>query len=162
KIDRGIGLFQNPGRSGFLKEVIGELLPLGGISLWFLSLNDRPIACALCFVFEGNYYGYYNAFDMNHASCSPGMLIIGKSVESAFHANAEQFHLGSGKGLHKSIWTDNERGSFELHLVNRGSRIGGMISLYLKGRKRLKGSEQFRRMKTRFDRSFSKIFNKRA
>jgi len=81
----------------------------GWLRLWFLELDGSPAAAWYGWRL-GDRYSYYNSgFDPEHASLSPGLVLISAVIESAFEEGATEFDFLLGEESYKYRFAERER-----------------------------------------------------
>jgi CelD/BcsL family acetyltransferase involved in cellulose biosynthesis len=70
------GKFMGPERAGFFTRIARTFEPLGLLSLDFLEVGGKRVACTFSFTYSGTFYLYNSAFDPAAGALSPGIMIV--------------------------------------------------------------------------------------
>jgi len=88
--------FMNERMSLFFRS-LGEALAQAGIlKLFFLDLNGRPAAAALCFDYNGTMYLYNNGYDSAFSSLSVGLLSKVASIRASISLQRKTYDFLKG------------------------------------------------------------------
>jgi CelD/BcsL family acetyltransferase involved in cellulose biosynthesis len=92
--------------SEYLAHVARHLLPLGRAELTMLSLDDKVICAALCFLHKKRRCFYLIDCDPCFKQFSPGKILISHLIERTF-LDGGVFCMGAGNHGYKRDWTSN-------------------------------------------------------
>jgi CelD/BcsL family acetyltransferase involved in cellulose biosynthesis len=95
------GEFFLPRRASFFTSVALTLEPMGLLSLDFLELDERILAATFSFEFDGIFYLYNSAYDLNLKSVSPGLVLVAKLIERSIQEGMRRFDFLRGRERYK-------------------------------------------------------------
>ncbi|MBI5643653.1 MAG: GNAT family N-acetyltransferase [Deltaproteobacteria bacterium] len=95
--------------SRFHKNLSGILFAKGFIRLFFLTMNDRPMAGLYVFKYDDRYFYYQSGFNSYWNKLSPGLLIFDRAIENAIDEGAREFDFLRGDEEYKFRWTRDTR-----------------------------------------------------
>ena len=81
----------------------------GWLRLWFLVLDDQPVATLYGLRVGHRYLVYNSGFDPRWAKYGPGVVLLSAALQSAFEEGASEFDLLLGDEPYKYRFADNER-----------------------------------------------------
>jgi CelD/BcsL family acetyltransferase involved in cellulose biosynthesis len=93
--------FLTPHMESFFRSMISAMAEEGILRLFFLTLNDSPVAGCLCFDFKGTMYLYNSGYDMQYASLSVGLLCKILSIRHAIELGRGKYDFLKGDELYK-------------------------------------------------------------
>jgi CelD/BcsL family acetyltransferase involved in cellulose biosynthesis len=105
KAARGTAIAARPSTHRFYADVTAWAEARGSLRLFALRLDGRPVAALLGLEEAGALHLLKGAFDPAHASFSPGQLVLGETIASAFSARLRRVELGGGAEQYKLAWT---------------------------------------------------------
>jgi CelD/BcsL family acetyltransferase involved in cellulose biosynthesis len=82
--------------ANFLRDVHEAAARCGGVDLNLLYLNDRPIAFAYNYYFQGHVFGLRVGYDPEFKSIGAGNLLYGRIIEDSFRRADRLYELGPG------------------------------------------------------------------
>ena len=116
---RGGSSLQSKTARAFHSDFASAALKRDWLRLWFLEVDDRPIAAWYGWRLGGT-YAYYNAgFDPEHAKLRPGLVLMAAVIRSALDEGASEFDLLLGDEAYKHRFTDQSRTVSDVTLVRR-------------------------------------------
>jgi CelD/BcsL family acetyltransferase involved in cellulose biosynthesis len=95
------GEFFLPRRASFFTRVAQELQPEGWLSLDFLEADGRILAATFSFRFDGVFYLYNSAYDLELKSASPGLVMVAKLIERSIEEQMRRFDFLRGRERYK-------------------------------------------------------------
>jgi CelD/BcsL family acetyltransferase involved in cellulose biosynthesis len=90
----------------FYAEVARRAAPRGRLRLFFLRLDEAPIAFIFALQQEGVLYLMKGGFDPARGRMSPGQLLLERVIEQAFTTGLHRIELLGGDEAYKLAWTD--------------------------------------------------------
>jgi CelD/BcsL family acetyltransferase involved in cellulose biosynthesis len=99
----------------------------GWLSLYFLTLNDQPVAAIYSFDYCLKKYGYLSGFDPNYGSYGIGNILRMYVVEDCIKRGLKVYDLARGDEPYKSDWTRRVSKNLEVQL----QRNGLFVNLYI-------------------------------
>ncbi|MEM2145647.1 MAG: GNAT family N-acetyltransferase [Candidatus Jordarchaeaceae archaeon] len=113
------GVYDTQKRRNFGLEAAKVLADKGWLVLYFLTVNDQPIAGLYCLEYNHKMYGGLSGFDPNYTQYSVGNLIIAKVIEKCIEKRIKEFDFMKGAEPYKFNWTTNYRRNFNVRFVNK-------------------------------------------
>jgi CelD/BcsL family acetyltransferase involved in cellulose biosynthesis len=96
----------NPGPGSFIRRLSEGALRRGWLSIWILSVNNRPLAMEYQLVAHGNVYGLRSDFDAEFEAISPGTYLSRHLLSQLFGSGLRRYYMGPGNNAYKHRWTD--------------------------------------------------------
>jgi CelD/BcsL family acetyltransferase involved in cellulose biosynthesis len=93
----------------FHREVAPLLARRGWLRLWRLSVGGRPIAAIYGIELKGRFHYYQSGMDPDWAARSPGLVLIGKTIEDAYARGLTDYDFLRGTEPHKLDWSSDRR-----------------------------------------------------
>lgn len=95
------GEFMDPRRAAFFTDVARQMHASKMLSLDFLELDGRILAATFSFRYDGVFYLYNSAYDLNLKSISPGLAIVAKLIERSIEEGLRRFDFLRGRERYK-------------------------------------------------------------
>ncbi|HEX2259078.1 MAG TPA: GNAT family N-acetyltransferase [Actinomycetota bacterium] len=95
------GEFFLPRRASFFTRVALTMEPMGLLSLDFLELDERILAATFSFEFDGIFYLYNSAYDLDLKPVSPGLVLVAKLIERSIQQRMRRFDFLRGRERYK-------------------------------------------------------------
>lgn len=102
----GTAIASDPTTLRFYEEVAAWASARGWLRLWFLRLDDRPVAFAYCLVHAGVHYVLKVGFDPEFRGFAPGILLTRQMLANAFESGLTRFDFLGTPDPYKLVWTD--------------------------------------------------------
>ncbi len=112
-----------PAPQSFIRRLSALASQRGWLSIWILSLNDRPVAMEYQLVADGNVYALRSDFDAEFDEISPGTHLNRVLVQQLFGRGLHRYYMGPGNNAYKLRWTDEAQPVQEL--IVYGSALAG-------------------------------------
>lgn len=94
----------------------------GWLRLYFLNLNDRPIAFYYTFLYDRKLYYLKLGYDPAYARYSPGILLHQEILESLFHEKVTELDFLGPMMEWKRDWAKGDRPHIWFYLFQKGIR----------------------------------------
>lgn len=136
---RSVGIFSEPGRSRFFRELSRRFSAKRWLDIGLLRLDDRLISYRYGFRFKNVYFDYNLAFDPAYAPLSPGRILLDEMVASSAAAGLSAVDASRGAldhGHQLEEWTDRSLDHYRLWLFAptvRGRLLGTIRRRLLPG-----------------------------
>jgi len=118
---RSKGLLGSFGRDpkfcDFLLDISRCFAERNWLNLSFLTINDRPVASALCFEYNKTLYYYHPGFDPEYSKFGVGNLLIEHLIEYSIRKGLKKFDFLKGAESYKSDWAQMSRNSIEVRYI---------------------------------------------
>jgi CelD/BcsL family acetyltransferase involved in cellulose biosynthesis len=88
----------------FLREAARELLKIGALRVYRLTVKGETAAVLCAFASHGQTFYYLSGFDPRFADISPGTLTIGHAIERAVTDGCTRFDFLRGAERYKYLW----------------------------------------------------------
>jgi CelD/BcsL family acetyltransferase involved in cellulose biosynthesis len=109
----------NPGPGSFVRCLSEGAFRRGWLSIWILSVNNRPLAMEYQLVADGNVYGLRSDFDAEFEAISPGTYLSRHLLSQLFGRGLRRYYMGPGNNAYKHRWTDQVEPVGELTVYGR-------------------------------------------
>jgi len=109
----------NPGPQSFIRCLARGAARRGWLSIWILSLNERPLAMEYQLIADGSVYALRSDFDTEFDAVSPGTHLSGHLLKQLFGKGLRRYYMGPGNNPYKYRWTDNVEPVEELTVYGR-------------------------------------------
>jgi CelD/BcsL family acetyltransferase involved in cellulose biosynthesis len=106
----------------FHREVAPLLAARGWLRLYRMFLADRSIAAVYGLELGGRFYYYQSGMDPEWNQRSPGLVLIGKTVEDAYAHGLTDYDFLRGTEAHKLDWAHDRRETCAMRLRAPGLR----------------------------------------
>jgi CelD/BcsL family acetyltransferase involved in cellulose biosynthesis len=88
------------------------------LRLYFLTINDKPVAVELNLEYKGKMYCHLKGFDTNYYKYRVGSLLTLKVLEKCVEKGITEYDLMQGDEAYKFDWTSKYRQNINLKWVN--------------------------------------------
>ena len=109
--------FLNDERERFFREIMTELAGRGILQLWFLEMDGKPAASAVCFDYDNKRMLYNSGFDHDYASLSVGLLIKAICLQDAIEKGMKYFDFLRGDETYKYHMGGKQRFVWQLQAL---------------------------------------------
>jgi CelD/BcsL family acetyltransferase involved in cellulose biosynthesis len=99
------------------------------LRLYFIEVDGVKIAALYAFYFKGKFFYYQSGYDPDWLSCSPGTVLMWKTIADAIFLNADEFDYLRGNEDYKSLWSTQLQKSYFLIFIPPGDM---KLRLYFK------------------------------
>jgi CelD/BcsL family acetyltransferase involved in cellulose biosynthesis len=96
----------NPGPQAFIRGLSHAAHERGWLSIWILSLSDRPLAMEYQLVADGRVYALRSDFDAEFEEISPGTHLNRTLLQQLFGRGLQRYYMGPGENPYKHRWTE--------------------------------------------------------
>jgi len=86
----------------FFRSMALEMADAGLLMLFFLDLNDRPVAATMCFDYRSTVYLYNNGYDRHFGHLSVGLLSKVLSIRESINRGRKKYNFLRGSEAYKS------------------------------------------------------------
>ncbi|MGO9016357.1 MAG: GNAT family N-acetyltransferase [Dissulfurispiraceae bacterium] len=86
----------------FFRSLAVEMADAGLLMLFFLDLNDRPVATTMCFDYRSTVYLYNNGYDRHFGHLSVGLLSKVLSIQEGIKRGRKKYNFLRGSEAYKS------------------------------------------------------------
>jgi Acetyltransferase (GNAT) domain len=109
----------NPGPQSFIRRLSEVAARRGWLSIWILSVDNRPLAMEYQLIADGNVYGLRSDFDAEFEAISPGTYLSQHLLSQLFEKGLRRYYMGPGNNAYKHRWTDQVEPVGELTVYGR-------------------------------------------
>ncbi len=85
----------------FFRSLAGRMAGAGLLRLFFLDLDDRPVATAMCFEHLSTFYLYNNGYDRSFDRLSVGLLCKAFSIKESIRLRGKRYNFLRGSETYK-------------------------------------------------------------
>ncbi len=107
KGSRGSAIASQPRTIRFYTDVARWAASRDWLKIWFLRLDQRAVAFALCFVHQGVLYVLKIGFDPAFARFGPGTLLTREMFAAAFAGGLKRYEFLGQPDPYKLVWADH-------------------------------------------------------
>jgi CelD/BcsL family acetyltransferase involved in cellulose biosynthesis len=93
----------------FHRAVAPLLADRGWLKLWRLSVEGRAVAAVYGIEVKGRFHYYQSGMDPDWAPRSPGLVLVGKTIEDAYARGLTDYDFLRGTEPHKLDWASDRR-----------------------------------------------------
>lgn len=93
--------FMSDQMGAFFRDLAADLAEWSLLKLFFLELNDKPIAAVMCFDYQSTRYLYNNGYDSSYSALSAGLLSKVLSIKQSFQAGIHTYDFLKGSESYK-------------------------------------------------------------
>lgn len=109
----------------FLEQVVRGAFEEGRLYFPYLTLDEEPIAMAVCFLDRGKLYYVWPTFHVSYSNLAPGKLLLYHIIREAFASGLREVDLGPGADAYKFYWTPQKREVAQILLYRGSLRLWG-------------------------------------
>ncbi len=117
------GAFSNKGFENFHHKMGKMLFQEGWLRLYYLELNNHPVASYYLFHYKNSLYYYLSGFEPEYEKYSPGVVLMGQVINDAINDGMDEFDLMRGEGAYKFKWTSKKRVNYSFVLKRRNNSV---------------------------------------
>ena len=118
----------NAGPQAFIRRLSHVAHERGWLSIWTLSVNDRPLAMEYQLIADGRVHALRSDFDAEFEPMSPGSHLNRHLLEKLFGRGLQRYYMGPGDNNYKRRWTE-EAETIDTLSVYGASTKGRMLAL---------------------------------
>ncbi|MEM2175528.1 MAG: GNAT family N-acetyltransferase, partial [Candidatus Micrarchaeia archaeon] len=126
------GVFETDTVKNFFLDVARIFAEKGFLALYFLMVDDRPIATQLCYEYAQKLYYVLGGFDPEFYQYSPGNIITFKILGKYAGSSLREYDFLKGGEPYKFEWTRKYRRNFNFRFVNRQKILSTMLDFGIK------------------------------
>ena len=115
----GLGAFEKPEIRKMLIQTAKLFAKKKWLELYFLTINNKPIAAQLDLAYGQKLLGNWCGFDPDYSKYSVGNLLMLKILEECAERGIIEFDFMQGAESYKFFWTNKFRQSINIRFVNR-------------------------------------------
>ena len=93
--------FMSDKMNAFFRDLATRLAAWGLLRLFFLELDEKPIAAVMCFDYQLTRYLYNNGYDSSYSTLSAGLLSKVLSIQAAIQAGIKTYDFLKGAEPYK-------------------------------------------------------------
>lgn len=114
------GVFQRtPILKNFHRSVARLFSKQGWLGLYFMLVDEKPVAASYGFVYSKKFYYYLSGFDPTYSPYSIGNLMIFYLLQNCVNDGLEEFDFMRGNETYKFFWAHHYRKNFEVRLLQK-------------------------------------------
>ncbi|HET8541366.1 MAG TPA: GNAT family N-acetyltransferase [Anaeromyxobacter sp.] len=122
--DGGSEGIPSPGVEAFHREVAPLLAARGWLRLYRLLVDGKAIAAVYGIELGRRFYYYQSGYDPAWSARSPGLVLVGRTVEDAYARGVEDYDFLRGTEAYKLDWATDRRDTLTLRLSAPTLRAG--------------------------------------
>jgi CelD/BcsL family acetyltransferase involved in cellulose biosynthesis len=113
------GAFNTQEVRDFYIDVAKVFADRGWLALYFLAINDEPIAGLYSFEYDKKMLAAVSGFDPDYIRYSVGNLLHWKVIEKSIEKGLKEYDFLKGDETYKSYWTAKYRRNLKITFVNK-------------------------------------------
>ena len=98
------GMVEQTGSGPFLRAVANEFSKQNRFRLFYISLDQKPVACIYAIIHERVAYGYMSGFDPDYGQFSLGTLVIAHAMRCSISEGLRAWDFLRGTESYKFNW----------------------------------------------------------
>ncbi|HET8651942.1 MAG TPA: GNAT family N-acetyltransferase [Gaiellaceae bacterium] len=106
---RGTSTLSRPGAHSALLNFAAAALDAGWLRLWFLEIDEQPIAAWFGWRIGQRYAHYQSGLDPAWSRRSAGIVLLGRTIRDAIEEGAAQYDMLSGGEAYKQRFANGDR-----------------------------------------------------
>lgn len=114
------GVFSTQKVRDFYLEIAKVFANKGWLALYFLMVNEEPVATQLCFEYKQKMLYGLGGFDPEFSKYSVGHIITAKMIEKCIEKKIREYDFMKGDEPYKFDWTKEYRRNVYIKFVNVG------------------------------------------
>ncbi|MEM5866757.1 MAG: GNAT family N-acetyltransferase [Candidatus Aenigmatarchaeota archaeon] len=132
------GVFNSKETRNFFLDVAKTFAEKGWLALYFLMVNDQPVATQLCYEYSQKMCYVLGGFDPNFSQYSVGNIITLKILEKCIEKSIKEYDFLKGGEPYKFDWTNTYRTNLGFRFVNKKKITSKIYDLGIKTAKKTK------------------------
>jgi CelD/BcsL family acetyltransferase involved in cellulose biosynthesis len=120
------GVFADRTFRNFHIDVAKSFAKKGWLALFFLLLDDEPVAATYCFRYASKLYGYLSGHDPQYSEYGVGNLLLLHMIKNSIEEGLFEVDFMRGDEPYKKRWNARVRKNIQARIMSRGI----MPSLY--------------------------------
>jgi CelD/BcsL family acetyltransferase involved in cellulose biosynthesis len=122
------GAFATERIRNFYVDVASQFAKNGWLELYFLTVDDEPVAATYNYVFGKKLYYVLGGFNPAYSRFSVGHLLHQKAIEDCIIHGISEYDFLKGDEPYKFLWTNRYRRNFGVRFVNSNFRASFLNS----------------------------------
>ncbi|UCE96237.1 MAG: GNAT family N-acetyltransferase [Candidatus Bathyarchaeota archaeon] len=118
-LDGDSGSFNRPEARKIAVQQANLFSERGWFRLYFLTVNNRPVAAEINLEYGRKRYASYCGFDPDYSKYSVGSLLMLKVLEECIEKGVSEYDLMQGAEPYKFCWTNRFRQNMNVRFVNK-------------------------------------------
>ncbi|MEM2507242.1 MAG: GNAT family N-acetyltransferase [Nitrososphaeria archaeon] len=132
------GVFSTTETKRFYVEVAKRFAEKGWLALYFLTVNDEPIAARYGFEYNNKMYFCLHGFNPDYSRYAPGHIMHLKVIENCIKKGIIECDFLKGGEPYKFYWTNTYRTNMGFRFVNKKKITSKIYDLGIKTAKKTK------------------------
>jgi CelD/BcsL family acetyltransferase involved in cellulose biosynthesis len=112
------GVFRKKETRDFYSDISRKWAENGWLALYFLKVNDKPVAAQYCVEYQNKMCYVLGGFDVEYSKYSIGNLLTFKIIEDCIQRGLHEFDFLKGDEAYKFRWTEQYRRNVGVRFVN--------------------------------------------
>jgi CelD/BcsL family acetyltransferase involved in cellulose biosynthesis len=102
-------VFADPLANRFLRALVSRYESTGGVRIFTLVLDQKPVAARIAFRAGRSLYLYYSGYDPAYGQYSVMTTVVARAIRYAIEQGYESVNLLTGNDLSKTRWSPTEK-----------------------------------------------------
>lgn len=137
------GVFNTYAVQSFYIDIAKIFAEKGWLALYFLMVDDKPVAARYGFEYNNKMYFCLPGFDPEYSRYSPGHIMHLKVIERCIKKGISECDFLKGGEHYKFEWTNTYRTNLGFRFVNKNKTVTKMYDLGIKTIKKIKMDKIF-------------------
>lgn len=112
------GYFSEQVRRDFHVDLAKSFAAKGWLALYFLTVDDDPVAVSYNYVYDNRMYSVLGGFDPEYSTYSVGNLLMARVLEECVRRRIREYDLMKGGESYKFEWAKTSRTNISVRFVN--------------------------------------------
>jgi CelD/BcsL family acetyltransferase involved in cellulose biosynthesis len=117
-----LGLFADKTSRDFNIDLAEIFNTRNWLSLYFLTVNDKPVAAAYTFAYKMKLHARLTGFDPDFGNFRVGSLLKMHIIEDCITKGFKEYNLSRGAGFGKEYWSTGVRKNYNIKMFNTNLR----------------------------------------
>lgn len=113
------GVFSTQTIRNFYMDLAKKFASKGWLFLYFLTVNDEPVAAKYCFEYNQKMFSALSGFDPDYSKYSVGNLLTLKIIKKCIEKKLVEFDFMKGDEPYKFGWTKKYRRNLNIRFINK-------------------------------------------
>ena len=109
-------IFNDPNYCGFLEYAMKSLAAKGQADVFYLMIEDRPVAFLIVFIYDHTYCQFMTANDTSLSQFAPGIVLLTESLEDNLHKDYKEYDFMRGAEKYKLRYANRIKKLYKLSL----------------------------------------------
>jgi CelD/BcsL family acetyltransferase involved in cellulose biosynthesis len=119
KLASGVAVTSSSARKRFFEQLLEDPATAQHMRIWFLEVNDTPVASEIQVVDGETVYALRSDYDEKFAESSPGVYLQAEILKRLFGSQYRYYSFGVGLNPYKARWTERSADFLNYRIYNQ-------------------------------------------